>query len=172
MDELELIIPNNAHEFKAKEYIEEFNKYNSRINGSGGLEDYKNFGDWLEYLEKKKESKEGEVPRSTFFAIRKYDNKIVGMVNIRHRLNKHILNEYGSIGYAVRPTERKKGYANQILKLALEECRKIGMTRALLVCANNNVASKKTIIHNGGIFWDKIYTNCEGENTKRYWIYL
>ena len=34
------------------------------------------------------------------------------------------LNTWGHIGYGVRPSERKKGYATQMLKLTLEEAKK------------------------------------------------
>ena len=127
---------------------------------------------WLDFLNEMKNPKNGDIPRSTFFVVRECDNRVIGMINIRHRLNNFLLNEYGNIGYSVRPTERGKGYANQILCLGLNECKKIGLNKVLLVCAKNNIASERVIRHNGGIYWNKIDTKCEGKDTKRYWIYI
>lgn len=172
MDRLKLVVPNNFHKFQALEYIKEFRKYNSKINGSGNLEKYDNYNEWLQNLKNMKNPNNNDTPRSTFFVIREYDDRIIGMINIRHAINKFLLNEYGNIGYAVRPTERNKGYANQILYLALNKCKEIGLSKVLLVCAKDNIASEKVIKHNGGIYWDKIDTKCEGKDTKRYWIYI
>lgn len=172
MNKLRLIIPNIDYKIQANEYIEEFKTYNSNINGSGMLEKYDNFDNWLVFLNQMKKPKDGDIPRSTFFVVRKYDNKVIGMINIRHGLNDFLLNEYGNIGYSVRPTERNKGYANEILNLGLKECRRLGLKKVLLVCAKDNIASEKVIKHNGGIYWDKINTKCEGKDTKRYWIYI
>ena len=172
MEKLKFVIPNNSHKVKAQEYIEEFKIYNSNINGSGNLEKYNDYEKWLEFLNEISKPKNGDIPRSTFFVIRECDNKIVGMCNIRHKLNDFLLKEYGNIGYSVRPTERNKGYANQILHLALTKCKEIGLRKVLLVCAKNNIASEKTIKHNGGIYWNKIDTKCEGKDTQRYWIYI
>lgn len=172
IDKLRLIIPDNTYKLQAQSYIEEFKIYNSKCSGSGNLEKYDNYDKWLEHLRKMKSSDNGNIPRSTFFAIRECDNIIIGMVNIRHKLDKFLLNEYGNIGYAVRPTQRNKGYANQILQLALIECKKIGLSKVLLVCAKNNIASEKVIKRNGGIYWNERDTKCEGKATKRYWIYI
>ena len=61
------------------------------------------------------------MPSTTFFAVRKEDEKIMGVIDVRHHIRRPILLEYGGhIGYAVRPTERRKEYASKILGLALE----------------------------------------------------
>lgn len=172
MNKLILVIPNYSYKFQAQEYIEEFKRYNSNINGSGNLEKYEDYDTWLDFLNEMKNPKNGNIPRSTFFVVKECDNKVIGMINIRHGLDNFLLNEYGNIGYSVRPTERNKGYANQILHLGLNECKKIGLKKVLLVCAKNNIASEKVIRHNGGIYWNKIDTKCEGKDTQRYWIYI
>ena len=52
MEKLELIQPNKSYEKQAIEYIKEFYKYNSNINGVGGLYRYlDNYDDWLKKLE-------------------------------------------------------------------------------------------------------------------------
>ena len=64
------------------------------------------------------------VPHSTFFCLDERRNIIVGAVNIRHYLNEHLLLHGGHIGDGIRPSERRKGYAVQMIGLALEECKK------------------------------------------------
>jgi len=107
------------------------------------------------------------VPHSTFWLINSA-NKIMGVVNIRHQLTDKLLIEGGHIGYGIRPSERRKGYATQILKLALFEARKLGIARALVTCDKENIASAKTILNNGGKF-DRENLH-EGIIKQRYWI--
>lgn len=67
----------------------------------------------------------------------------MGAVNIRHRLNEKLLNSGGHIGYGIRPSERRKGYASVLLALTLEITRDMGLNKVLLVCDKGNVASEK-----------------------------
>ena len=71
---------------------------------------------------------------------------MIGMIDVRHSLDVPILKEYaGHIGYSVRPTERKKGYATKMLKLALKYCNSIGLNQVMLGCYTSNLASIKII---------------------------
>ena len=122
MEKLELIQPNKSYEKQAIEYIQEFYKYNSNINGVGGLYRYlDNYDAWLKKLEEDRTRKmtEEKVPAETYFLVRKSDNKIVGMINIRLQLNEKLKAFGGNIGYSIRPTERRKGYNKINLYLAL-----------------------------------------------------
>ena len=91
--------------------------------------------------------------------------------NIRHRLNDRLLKEGGHIGDGIRPSERGKGYGTEMIRLALLECRKLGIDRVLMVCDRDNVASAKTIIKNGGVLENE-FVNAEGVVEQRYWIDL
>ena len=52
-----------------------------------------------------------------------HHNRIIGAVNIRHSLTEHLFNAGGHIGYGIRPSERRKGYATKLLALSLEKRR-------------------------------------------------
>lgn len=131
--------------------------------------DYRDFDYYLEHLEVK-EAKGGKVPDSTFFALDIERNLFVGAINIRHYLNEKLLLDGGHIGDGVRPSERRKGYATEIIRLGLEECRKLGITEVLMVCDKDNIGSRKSILNNGGVLENEI--EVDGEIEQRYWIKL
>ncbi|HBP25488.1 MAG TPA: GNAT family N-acetyltransferase [Acholeplasmatales bacterium] len=92
------------------------------------------------------------------------------MIDIRHRLNDYLFRLGGNIGYSVRKSERRKGYAKAMLGLALEKCRKLGLERVLVTCYKDNLASAKTILANGGVLENEIVESTG--ITQRYWITL
>ena len=115
-----------------------------------------------------KEEKDGKVPDSTFFCLDMDRNIMVGAVNIRHRLNDRLLLDGGHIGDGVRPSERGRGVATAMIGLALEECRRLGIRRVLMVCDKDNIASARSIIKNGGMLENEVVV--DGETVQRYWI--
>ena len=119
---------------------------------------------------KESEPKEGYVPASTFFVYDRERDILVGAVDIRHSLNEALLLDGGHIGDGVRPSERRKGYATAMIALALDECRKLGIEKVLMVCNKENTGSAKSIQNNGGVLENEI--NVEGETVQRYWIQL
>lgn len=128
------------------------------------------------FLKKTEESHRGinlgdHVPATTYFLVGESRDRILGAVNIRHRLNEALLLRSGHIGYGVRPSERKKGYGNEILRLALLKCRGMGMEKALVTCDKDNLASASVIIKNGGKLENEI-TEDDGNIIQRYWISL
>jgi len=114
----------------------------------------------------------GYVPDTLYFLMDEGGDKILGRVSIRHRLNDHLLNNPGGhIGYAIAPSERRRGYATQQLRLALEICRKMGISPVLITCHKDNIASAKVIRKNGGVLEDERVCE-EGKVFQRYWITL
>jgi predicted acetyltransferase len=67
----------------------------------------------------------GRVPQSTFWLARN-DQRIVACSRLRHTLNAYLQEEAGQIGYDVRPSERRRGYGAQILRLTLDKARETG----------------------------------------------
>ena len=129
--------------------------------------DYHDFNHYVATIEEFDESR-GLVPDSTFFCLDTERNIFVGAVNIRHYLNENLLFNGGHIGDGVRPSERKKGVATRMIALALQECKKLGIHRVLMVCNSQNIGSAKSIIKNGGILENEIIV--DGVVQQRYWI--
>ena len=162
MEKLVFEVPSIERKNDAIDYIQEFKEYGSEINGVGGLDKYiDNYEEWLNYLCECKNVIPNEklVPGVTFFLVRKSDNRIVGMINIRLALNEKLKQLGGNIGYSIRPTERRKGYNKINLYLALLECQKHNIKEVLLDCDKSNVASSCTIKALGGKLIEEYYEN-------------
>ena len=80
------------------------------------------------------------------------------------------MNFGGHIGYGVRPSVRRRGYATEILRLSLVEARSIGIGDVRLTCDQENIASAKSIIKNGGVLDEEAYMAEHGHVVQRYWI--
>jgi predicted acetyltransferase len=175
MDEIELVLPSKDLEMAALEYKKEhFDNQEYELHGSSLFDKIDSYSDWLEQLKNNSNEKTvdpGWVVSTTNFAIRKRDSNIVGMVDIRHTLNEFLRTYGGNIGFGVRPSERNKGYATQILKIALKYCKQLALSRVMLACYKDNEASRKTILHCGGIL-EKEFIYTDGKTIQKYWISL
>jgi predicted acetyltransferase len=89
------------------------------------------------------------VPQTVYWLY--VNGKPVGYGKFRHYLNENLLNRGGNIGYAIRPTERRKGYATILLKEILPKALEKGLDRVLVTCYETNVASRKVIEANNGL---------------------
>ena len=173
MEKIILVKPDLSYADEIIKYKEESLKESPLINGSAGLNRFSSIEDWLEELNKRScedTVPKGLVPSSTYLGVREKDNYIVGMIDIRHYLNEYLTQVGGHIGYGVRKTERNKGYAKQMLKLALEKCKELKIKRVLITCDEDNIASEKVILSANAKLED--IRNVDGENKKRFWIDL
>ena len=88
----------------------------------------------------------------------------LGRLSIRHSLTPALLELGGHIGYVVRPSARRKGYATQMLTQSLPFAAGLGIDPALVTCDNDNLASRKVIQAAGGELED------ERHGKLRYWV--
>ena len=173
MEKIILAKPNLSYADEILKYKKEFLKDEPIINGAAGLDRFPTVEDWLEELEKrgsKDKVPERLVPSSTYLGVREKDNYIVGIIDIRHCLNDCLLQAGGQIGCGVRKSERKKGYAKQMIKLALEKCKELKIEKVLITCNDDNIASERSIISCGGKLED--IRTVDGKNYKRFWTEL
>ena len=173
MDKIILVKPDLSYADEIIKYKEESLAESPIINGSAGLDRFSSIEIWFEELKKRScedTVPKGLVPSSTYLGVREKDNYIVGMIDIRHYLNEYLTQVGGNIGYGVRKTERNKGYAKQMLKLALEKCKELKIKRVLITCDEDNIASEKVILSANAKLED--IRNVDGENKKRFWIDL
>lgn len=173
MEGLRLVRPSKDMEKDILEYKQEFLDFGeSRINGSCGITFFEKFDDWLYTVTSIVEDKlsRDNVHASTFFTIRESDNKVIGSIQLRHSLTDELSEHTGHIGYAIRPTERRKGYGKEQLMLVLNEAKKMGIEKVMISCDADNVASAKIIVACGGVLTtEKQY---QGYLHQIYWIDL
>ena len=173
MSRLKLVLPTLEYKEKIMDYKREFIESGDSMDGTAGLRNAETFEEWYSaFCDNLKEEtvRDGLVPATTYIAISTDDGRLIGMIDIRHRLNDYLLNFGGHIGYSIRKSERQQGYATEMLSMALIECLKLNIRKVLITCDKDNVASAKTIIKNGGILENE---KPEGNGiTQRYWITL
>ena len=173
---MRLVFPNIIYKDRATDYIQEFYEYGSEINGSGSLNRFlkeSTYEDWLKKVIADMDIAnipESKVPALTYFYVREEDERIVGMVNIRLALNDFLRTEGGHIGYSIRPTERRKHYATQMLSAALRVCDMIGIREVLISCDKANVASAGVIKNCGVILKKEIYSETYDDTLQMYAI--
>lgn len=127
--------------------------------------DIERYTDQLEY----KTATGDMVPDSVFFLFDEERDRLIGAVHIRHYLNEYLSKQSGHIGIGIRPSERRKGYATLMLGLALRECERLGIDKALITCDRENVGSAKAIIRNGGVL-DEEFIGASGKVRQRYTV--
>ena len=151
---IRLVRPTLEHKRKALEYRQEhFDHGENIINGSELLDKTESYEKWLQSIknnEKPETVNLDWVVTDTFFAV---DDKeqIVGIIDLRHTLND-FLKDFGNSGYSVRPTQRQKGYATEMLRQILTVARDAGLKELHLSVEKENLPSVKTILKNGGIY--------------------
>ena len=168
---MELVFPAIEHKQAAWDYRQEhMDCGEAYIHGSSRLQQAEDYESWLEsVIRNKTEASPDWVTGSVYFAIE--NNDIVGTIAIRDYLNESLLKSGGHIGYAIRPSKRRNGYATKMLALALEKCRKSSANKVLITCDKGNIASAKTAMKNGGVLENEIVED-NGNIVKRYWITL
>ena len=175
MNTLKLVTPTIEYALDIMQFRREILEANDADSfaGCGDLRECETAEEWIQILvatENPETCLKG-VTSNTYIAVRASDNRIVGVIDLRHHINHPILGLWGGhMGYTVRPSERGKGYAKEILRLNLQKCKERGMDKVMVTCSPDNTASERAIIANGGIFEKEVPV--DGEYVKRYWITL
>ena len=172
---MKLIEPSMAYAAQIRAFRQDFLDNGSPSEGSGSLLRYADPQDWLDQVAKYANPETvppDRVPCTQYIYVRETDGKIVGMIQIRHRLNEMLAKYSGHIGYSVCPSERRRGYATQMLAAALEKCREMGLRRVMISCRPDNEGSRRTILHNGGVYDSTVREPDRDRDLERYWIEL
>lgn len=176
--QIELVEPQKKYAddiWQFRQEILEFDAENEdQFAGCMSLDQCTSAEEWIKLCEiRKNQGSSGAagttVPSHMYLAIRKHDSKIVGIIDLRHHINHPVLGTWGGhCGYTVRPSERGKGYAKEMLRLNIQNAKILGIPKLLITCSAKNKASERTIVANGGMYENSI--DVDGTIIKRYWI--
>lgn len=171
---LRLVKVSKEYERQYKDMLDEWKRSGEKIIPFSIRRDYSDFDELVRRFE---EDEKGInignfVPSITFLGYDDERDIVVGAVNIRPNLNEKLRYNGGHIGDGVRPSERRKGYATEMIRLALQFCKnELGLNRVMMVCLKENIGSAKAIINNGGILEREVLD--ENRNIDQvYWIDL
>ncbi len=134
----------------------------------GPIVDEQNYLQGIKCYQHKTGLGEGVVPASTYWLVDK--GEFIGHVSVRHALDDSLKRRGGHIGYAIRPSKHGLGYGSNILKLVLPHAKQLGIQSVLVTCDKENLASRRIIEKNGGVFTDEVEVN--GQLIHQFWISL
>jgi predicted acetyltransferase len=171
MSKLKLIPPNENFVESYLDFISEARAQGDKIwevlvpSSSESLKDFV-----ARLLRAQTSPEPGLVAETSYWAVQ--DQEVVGRIALRHTLNKDLEEFGGHIGYEVRPSARRKGFATEMLKLILQTSKAREIERLLLTCSPDNIASNRTIQKNGGVLQDTKFVERVQRQTNYYWIEL
>lgn len=167
---LKLVLPTEENRADVLAFYDDIEKSGGACIGMGN---YKNYDQWLTGMQNRHTGKnlpEGYV-RENFYLC--YEGmRLVGVFSLKFELTEYLLNYGGHVGYATRPADRNRGLATQMLKQGLALAKEFGFDRILCICDDDNYASEKVILKNGGVFENELYDPEEAVTVKRFWITL
>ncbi|WP_417760890.1 GNAT family N-acetyltransferase [Shewanella sp.] len=170
---MQLVIPRLEHESAFRAFYDDFAAHDA-VNAPYYQPGIVDFGEYIASITAQMRGEhlaDGQVPCHHFWLLEQ--RQLVGAIRVRHHIDTPYLNwEGGHIGYDVAPSQRQQGYGKQLLKLALPEAKRLGLSRVLLVAEESNRASRAVIEANGGVLEATIVGLDEPTPLVRYWIEL
>lgn len=173
MEEI-LIEPTEEWLPEAAAYKRAFEAAGDSMDGTGSLRTAQDMAQWLQTCRdfKHRETTPPQlVPATQLIYVRPADHALLGMLQVRHELNDYLRLYAGHIGYSVHPRHRRQGVATRMLAAALPYCRQLGLERVMVTCNVENEGSRRTILHNGGVY-EGDSVEPDGQRVQRYWITL
>lgn len=145
----ELVLPSSQYKTSYIEALKEFNEVDGDTVNTEDREN--NFDAFLQKLKDDQTRNDGDkVPNIQYWLVE--GDKYIGHGNYRPTLNENLEFRGGNIGYAIRPTERKKGYATLIMQKLIEKAKADGLKELLITSDSDNMASIGVIEKVGGVF--------------------
>ena len=170
-----LIEPAMTYADQIESYRQDFLKHGNSMDGCGPLRRCATAEEWIRLSQDGKDPSKippDRVPATQYIYVRESDGAVVGMLQLRHCFNGYLEKYAGHIGYSVRPSERRKGFATAMLRDALPRCRELGIRDVLITCLTDNEGSRRTILNNGGIYESTVHEPDMDRDLERYWIHL
>ena len=158
-----------------RSYRQEFLDCGDSMDGTSSLRQFEDPADWIAYLKAAADpatAPKGRAPGAQYLFVREEDRKVVGMIDVRYGFTPYLERFGGHVGYSVAPSERRRGYASQMLGAVLPLFRERGIERVLVTCDQGNEGSKGAILRNGGVYESTVFEPDEQVNVERYWISL
>lgn len=134
----------------------DFGKFIAGLRADRGVP-HKPYQDWVE-----------PVPETVLWMVR--DGEYIGSADIRHRLNWHLEKWGGHIHFIIRPSQRRKGYGKKILQKSIPLANYLGIDRALLTVAPDNVAAIRVVDFCGAVLEDETGETGNFPARRRYWL--
>jgi len=172
-DQLELVELTEDMQEQFMDFLDEFAAAGEPYRGEYWQQVHHDFPGFVRKIRNNSEGKDlvpGFVPETMYVLVS--GQTVLGGIHLRHGLTESLRDLGGHIGYAVRPSHRRKGHGTEMLRLVLDRARQRGLRRVLVTCNSDNIASARVIESNGGQLDSESFSERAGGVTRRYWIDL